>query len=235
MTRILTKMATCLVVVVALLGDARPATAAFLNTTDRGWYDFSGTHDPSNNNYIVGVTESILYRNFFVFDLSTVTDPVTSATLRLWNPELNVFPGTATYTLHEVTTSIPTLTAGTGGVAAFNDLGDGPAFGSISVSAADAGTFLLINLNAAGLAALNANLGGSFALGGELIPLSDETYIFGFTGSGNPEDGRTQVLYETANANVVPAPPSAILAAIGVFGLIGGRVLRRRPLAPTAA
>jgi hypothetical protein len=219
------RAAAVVAAVAALLGYARPASAAFLNTTDRGWYDLSGVHHPTNDNYIVGVDSSNVYHNFFVFDLSSQTTPVTEAKLRLWNEDSNIVSGTATYTLHEVTTSIATLTAGTGGTAAFTDLGDGPVYGSISLGAADVGTFVEINLNATGLAALNAHLGGTFSIGGELATLNEE-YIFGFTGTGDPADGNSQ-LSATSRANPVPAPPGAILAGIGVVGMIGFRALRR--------
>jgi hypothetical protein len=82
-----------------------------------------------------------------------------------------------------------------------------------------------IQLNATGLAALNAHLGGTFAIGGELATLNQE-FIFGSTGTRNPADSNTQ-LSAMSRANPVPAPPGAILASIGAVGLIGFRALRR--------
>ena len=101
-----------------------------------------------------------------------MTGPVTSVELSAWNPSL--YPGyagapSATYTLYDVTTPIATLNADqSGAVAIYNDLGSGVAFGSVSVSAADNGTQVIVDLNAAGIAAVNANLGGEFAIGGTL-------------------------------------------------------------------
>jgi hypothetical protein len=41
--------------------------------------------------------------------------------------------------------------------------------------------------------------------------------------------------YTLSSANPVPAPPAVVLAAVGVFGLLGGRAVRRRTSSPAAA
>ena len=71
-----------------LAGSMRPAEAQTitLDAVDSGWYNSTGVHDPSNTNYIVGITAIALYRNFFVFDLSSIPLPIMSAELRLSNP-----------------------------------------------------------------------------------------------------------------------------------------------------
>jgi len=50
----------------------------------------------------------------------------------------------------------------------FNDLESGTFFGSVVVTSADQGTQILVNLNAAGLASLNAAAGGDWAVGGSI-------------------------------------------------------------------
>src|SRR6188474_865495 len=61
--------------------------------TDRGWYDNTGFHNPSNPNYVVGGDSFGHYHNFFVFDLSGVTQPIASAKLMLFVPSALAGPG----------------------------------------------------------------------------------------------------------------------------------------------
>src|SRR5678815_3085490 len=130
--------------------------------TDRGQYSDTGFHNPGNPNYVVGGNSfPIVYHNFFVFDLSGVTQPIASATLALFVPSSLSGPGyqspdpSENYELHDVTTSIATLLAGTGGVAAYTDLGGGIVYGSRTMTAADMGTLVEITLNPAAIAALD--------------------------------------------------------------------------------
>src|SRR6187455_1318060 len=82
--------------------------------TDRGWYDNTGFHNPSNPNYVVGDTSFNITRNFFVFDLSSVVQPIASATLVLFVPSSLSGPGYSSadpsenYELHDINTSIGT-------------------------------------------------------------------------------------------------------------------------------
>lgn len=103
-----------------------------IGMSDQGWYASNGVHTPSNANYIVGPCTSgcdILgeYRNWFVFDIADLRSPVSSLSLRLFS--YNVTLSSGNYYLNDVSTSIASLTGGTGGVAAFNDLGTGMNYG----------------------------------------------------------------------------------------------------------
>ncbi|MBX9581571.1 MAG: hypothetical protein K2X87_14820 [Gemmataceae bacterium] len=215
---------------VAALAVAAPAPAATLNTFERGWYDSTGFHDPANDNYISGQLSGTEYHDFFVFDLTGVSGPLTSASVTAFNPDFNNDSGGGplTFTLYDYTGSITDLINGTGGVAAFADLGSGTALGSVVVSDADDGAFVTVSLNAAGLAYLNANLGGEVAIGGALAPLDfvGFQYVYGFSGSGDPADGNTFLTFDTGAA--VPAPAGLVLlaAAAPVLGL--RRALRRK-------
>ena len=60
---------------------------------DRGWYDNTGFHNSSNPNYVVGDTGFSITRNFFVFDLSSVVQPIASAKLALFVPSRLSGPG----------------------------------------------------------------------------------------------------------------------------------------------
>jgi hypothetical protein len=210
----------------AVLGVACGHTqAGTLNTSDRGWYDSSGKHDPSNDNYVAGTVPGVTYHDFFVFDLSGVSTPLTSASLVAVNP--SSAGGTATYTLYDVTTSVTSLINGTGGVAAFDDLGSGTVYGSVTVTDAT-NTFVSVALNADGLAALNAHLGGTFAIGGAL---SGSGYVFGFSGGQGPGDGNTYLNY-TPGTSAVPEPASLSLVGFGAVGMFGYG-LRRKAKAAT--
>ena len=145
-----------------------------LQATSTGWWDSTGGHFASNSNYGVGDGNTTPdHHDFFVFDLSNVLGPITSAQLSIGNPS-NGFgdgspAGTSSLSIWDVSTPISTLIAdGSGQIGIFNDLGSGTLFASRTVSAADDGTQVLISLNSSGLAALSAAEGGKFAVGGSL-------------------------------------------------------------------
>ncbi len=94
-----------------------------IDASDRGWYTETGLHTPSNTNYNVGdTTPASDQRNFFVFDLSGVTQQIVSAQLSLFVPTTSSGPdggffsadATETYAVFDITTSIASLTGGTG-------------------------------------------------------------------------------------------------------------------------
>ncbi len=206
------------------------ATVITLDAVDRGWYTEAGSHSPTNLNYVVGdisLTDGDRH-NFFVFDLSGVTDNILSATLSLVNPANGYVSGDSseTYDLYDVTTSTATLTAGTAGIAGYTDLGSGVTYGSYTATAGDNGTTVLITLNSAAIAALDA-AGGLFAVGGTLATTLDVTdnteQFFGFTSADVLTD--TQLILTTAT---VPEPSSLALLGIGSLSLFGYRFRRRK-------
>ena len=79
-------MRLCYVNVALLLLSAAGVEAdTTLNAVDSGWYNSLGEHDGANLNYVVGVVDAIEgleFRDFFVFDLSSVSGPIVSATVR---------------------------------------------------------------------------------------------------------------------------------------------------------
>jgi hypothetical protein len=153
--------------------------ADVLQATSTGWYDNSGYHRGDLPNYIAAVctvklcqTQLAAYHDYFVFDLSSVAGPITSAQLSLYNPGNP--PGykgaaSAVYTNYDVLIDIPDLVSeelGAGSI--YADLGSGVVYASTKVSAANNGTQVLINLNGNAVASLNAAGGGQWAVGGAI-------------------------------------------------------------------
>jgi hypothetical protein len=180
--------------VLANVGGAGSGPTVTLNWTDSGWWDSTGSHTASNKNYLVGLSGN-QYRDYFVFNLSGVSQNITGATLKLYNPSASVDSGngylssdpTETYAVFDVSTPIASLGAtASGQTGIFNDLGTGTGFGSQSVSAADNGKVVSVSLNADGVAALNAARGGLAALGGAVTSISGGATqaVFGFTAFG---------------------------------------------------
>ncbi|MFM6271097.1 MAG: hypothetical protein ACKPFA_32070, partial [Dolichospermum sp.] len=115
---------------VSIADDEPHLNTITLNAADTGWYDVTGYHDPGNTNYIVGDYYG-LYRNWFTFNLPTLTAPIISAQLKVNTFEYTSLDASETYELRDVTTAVPTLTAGGSGLTAiYADLGDGAIYGS---------------------------------------------------------------------------------------------------------
>jgi hypothetical protein len=203
------------------------ADVVTLNAVDNGWYDELGDHVPGLTNYIVGQNRTcpgpncVTFRNWFVFNLAGVGN-VTSATLRIPTADYNSPDATETFSLFDVATPIPTLRAGGSGLLGiYADLGTGASYGSRVYSAADDSQTRDITLNAAAIAAINAALGGDFALGGALTSLSGiEQYEFVF---GNSQGNVPQLIVQT------PEPVSLALLGLGLAAVaVRARESQRR-------
>ena len=181
-------------------------------STMTGWYDIAGNHSATNPDYLAGLCGSSdscnggndVMNNFFTFNVPAGT--YTSATISAFLPN----PGSGmsafycnctslTYQLFDVSTPISLLMASNSGqTGIFNDLESGTFFGSVVVTAADQGTQILVTLNAAGLASLNAAAGGDWAVGGSIYGAQTPT----------------------------PEPGTLIMFGSGMLGLAG--ILRRK-------
>jgi hypothetical protein len=133
----------------------------------------NGVHDPINQNYFVGTGPSIniVHNNFFVFDLSDIAFPISTAVLSVFNP---LFFGTspAIYSTWDVTTPIPDLEAlhpnPNPSLSIMDDLGSGIFYGSTLVGDFSNNMQINVALNLNAMAALNAAEGSDFAIGGTL-------------------------------------------------------------------
>jgi Ca2+-binding RTX toxin-like protein len=145
-----------------------------------------------------------LFRNWFTFNLPTLTAPIISAQLKVNTFGYSSPQTSETYELRDVTTAVPTLTAGgSGKTAIYADLGDGAIYGSRVYTNADNNLIRTIDLNGAAISALTAKSGQAFALGGLLTTLDtiDNTeYVFGFS---NPLPGDVQLVLNTGTATPV--------------------------------
>ncbi len=173
-------------------------------STMTGWYDHSGFHDASNPDYIVGLCGSSdscnggddVFNNFFVFNVPSGT--YTSATISAYLPNpgngLSAFYcncTSLTYQLWDVSTPAGQVMASNNGrIDIYNDLGSGILFGNVVVTAADQGTQILINLNAAGVASVNAAAGNLWVVGGSIF------------GAATPEPGSILMLISGLSASV---------------------------------
>jgi len=195
---------------------------------DAGWYQAqydpttglptqTGFHDQANQNFIAGYVAggtpshplvASEFRNFFIFDLTGIGGEIVSADLRLSNPLVEGVPND--YSLFDVASPITALQAGGAGQGAtFHDLGSGVVLGG--PVAPTAGSTVSISFNTDGIAALNANVGHAFALGGA-TSLSALSFANGlaFDFTGGPSDVRDLVL------TTVPEPGSIVLVTIGI-------------------
>jgi len=207
--------------IVCITAFTTPPTNAgtiILDAIDRGWYANDGGHLPSNLSYFVGnSTTGFIFRNWFVFDLTGIDQPIVSAELHLWNFSYFSVDPTETYTIFDVSTNLPDLVGGTGGIPAFNDLGSGSIYGSYLASDADDNSFLDIPLNGAALVSLNETA-GQWATGGAFTTLDNDfgTLEQMFAGTGNLPLNFTQLI-------VTPIPAPAALPLLLMPALFGRR------------
>ena len=156
------------------LTSTSPFNAGMNNS---GWW--SATSSNANktdiDNYIVGVSGD-MFNDFFTFSIPVGIGTITSASLsapRGGDGGASTAGVPFTYSLFDVSTSAAVLNANTGASAAiFNDLGSGVSYGSILVSNLTTPDPLVITLDAAAIAAINASNGGFFSIGGTLTPSS---------------------------------------------------------------
>src|SRR6185295_13537336 len=103
--------------------------------------------------------------------------------------------------IYDVSSPAADVISNAGGIAAFQDLGSGTVYGSITVSAADNGKVVEIPIGPAALADLNA-ASGLFLLGGALGSIgAGDQYVFGFSMAAFVPDHTRQLVLE-----ITPVP-----------------------------
>ena len=203
---------------VSISDNEPPLSTIVLDAADSGWYDYTGYHDATNSNYIAGDLSS-LYRDWFAFNLPTLTAPIISAQLKVYTFEYESLDASETYELREVTTAVPTLRAGGSGLTGiYTDLGDGAIYGSRAFTNANDYQYVTIDLNATAISALTAKSGQAFALGGLLTTLdttANNEYIFGYS---SPYPGDIQLILNTGTLPTVTVAATDANAAETVTG-----------------
>lgn len=227
MKQTLALAATVVALATGALGQARAEFT--LGGSGAGWYDEAGDHIAGNSNYLAGTNFTSEHRNYFLFDLSGISDDILGATLKIFNPRegnMGDLFGRA-YTGYSVSTSIGELIEDQSGrVDIFDDLGSGAAYGSTNTFVVD--DYVTISLNSTALADLNAARGGLFAIGGALSPLTPgvPSGVFAFTPLDWSESSAQLLL--SFNAAAVPEPATLTMASLAAAAGLGLGWWRRR-------
>ena len=207
--------------------------AISLNFTSAGWFKDDGSHTITNPNYIAGFCSNS-FRNFFSFDLSGITEPITSAVLQIQKYTSVPATGYAVWQLFDVTSSFELINTDyssalgnlSDGLVIYNDLGSGIPYGNDTIDGnLSTNTIITAVLNSSAIAALNATVGGSFIIGGKsdiyfphLPPTATTASATNvqinnaiLNGSVNPKGTQTSVSfkYGTVSGNLLSEAPAS--------------------------
>jgi hypothetical protein len=197
-----------------------------IDPLDRGNYSTAGGHVPSNNSYLVGrIALGSVWRNFFVYDLSSITGTIVDAKLGYLFTTVGLdtaVQGFEDYELYDITTPFDILLNGDAEVAAFNDLGSGTLFGSTTIFVEQEEIPFEIQLNPAAIESLN-QADGLWGIGGKLTTITPGPNVSEFYGT----TGVSQDLTTTPLILTIEIPAPGVLALLGAAGLCGRRRRRR--------
>ena len=193
------------------------AHAAPLSANEQGWLAGAGRRTSNgtfaDNNYEVGVSSDIEFRDFFGFALPSSASTTMAAILSI--PIYTVTTGQSPGVTVQFTSST--------GPTTFGELGAGVGYASQTLFASDSDGTLNLPLDAAALTDIRAGAGGEFFVSGRVVSpfvanadIPDQA-AFSFSHGGSV----TLVLDSMA----VPEPTS--FALLGT-GLLGFRLVRRQ-------
>ncbi len=146
--------------------------------TDSGWIRNDGIHEGGNTNYITGWCGpddcgGFWFHGYFSFDLSGFTGNATAASWNVDSYLIQYDPGT--YLLYGTTLLPSDVYSGNDftSVAYYNALVAGPVIGSIWVTPGNSFQTVTVDLNADGIAWLDANAGGQVVLGADFTEVPE--------------------------------------------------------------
>jgi hypothetical protein len=230
---------TALVLLIPAVANASVITES---ESGRGW--INNESGPNGNavgaGYVAGNPNGIegvppgLFRDHFDFSIPTLGGTLTGATFSLSNPNAMVLDnvsylaghggGTNSFSVYSLGAYSTYSTLST--TAAFAALGAGTVYGTVSISGNGDVT---ITLDAAALAAITADQGGTFSLGG--VDSGESTALgYDFANTRFPDNPTTLTLDvspATPPPTATPEPASLTLLGMGFFA-IGGIQFRRR-------
>jgi hypothetical protein len=169
----------------ALTTGAGAATCLqVVNASEAGFYGGAPDYTYSVGPYLVGqfsYLNNAEVHNWFVFPLPAFPAALERAELRIYAGAVSTLDPSEAYELHNVITPVASLINHTGNSTnIYNDLGDGPVYGSAVISQPDTsssqnfGAIVSLPFTAAGISALTAAAGQQFAVGGKVITLDND-------------------------------------------------------------
>lgn len=167
------KSATKTALALLMTLSATEACAATTVSSDNGWYDNAGLHTPSNTNTYTGELGNRLLNSFYAFDLTGMATASAITITFFANGIFEIDTGSETVGLYDYTGSMNSLLNGTGGTAAFTDLGSGKLLGQHTITGASSSSMPLftVSLSSDFVAQYNAALATAdkrIALGAKL-------------------------------------------------------------------
>ena len=163
-----------------------------LNALSSGWYYDSGVHNSNTEpNISAGVCVTCLYsgesRNYFLFDLSSISEDIVSAELRITSGNYISSDPFETFSLFDITSDPSILPTNTSqNLSLFDDLGSGQEYGGYQVQQ-NSDPVISIMLNSFAIDDINST-NSLFAIGGAITSLDNDLtrtqYVFGGTHIG---------------------------------------------------
>ena len=211
--------------------SATGVSAATTVSSDNGWYDIDGVHTPSNTNTYTGELGRLL-NSFYAFDLTGMATASAITISFFANGSFVTDTGSETVGLYDYTGSMNSLLNGTGGTAAFADLGSGKLLGQHTITGVSSSPMPLftVALSSDFVAQYNAALASAdkrIALGAKLQTVT--------LGGASEAMWSSSNLRPAAQLNItegVPAVPEPATWAMMLFGIgmIGAAMRKRKPL-----